>query len=107
MVKTFKLKIDYKIKIIEFAKENGFINDGYVAGSHEFMYKPLGTKGSKFVPVDYPDRARFILPNTNWKATIGNRTTSFYEVINHRVDKFYNFLTKNEDEIKQFIEGIH
>lgn len=51
-------------------------------------------------------RLRLKSTKSNWKVTIGKRTTCFYQVENRQGFNFNNFPTKNVDLVSQFLQTL-
>lgn len=57
-------------------------------------------------PAIFGGRLRLRDSKSNWKVTIGKRTTCFYRVEKHRSGNFKNFPTKNIDEVSLFLQTL-
>lgn len=103
-----------KLNVILLLKENGFVDDGFSSGE---IVKSWNNNEGHAMLMNFPARVRLKLENTDWKATIGVKTTCIYKIenkpslINHHIIKNQvtestSFDTKDIEKIKVFINGI-
>ena len=89
-------------KVIEILKSLGYVDDGSVEGC---AFRS-GNAVVGYRAVIIPDRVRLKLPGTNHKASIGKRTTCFYQVVEREAKDFVNFSTKDIEGIKNYAKRI-
>jgi hypothetical protein len=92
-------------KAVQVLLEGGFVPDGETTGatvrSESSTSLVLGGAGGRLTKVG--GRARFSLPGTDWKATIGKMTTTFYRVVDGTTFDMNAFNTSDDDRLGQAV----
>lgn len=81
-------------------EENGSTKTGHVKIITKDSYPFAGALAT------FGGRLRLKSTKSNWKVTIGKRTTCFYQVENQQGFNFTNFPTKNVEKISQFLQAL-
>ncbi|MGY3582182.1 hypothetical protein ACVIGB_000893 [Bradyrhizobium sp. USDA 4341] len=88
-------------RAIEVLLEGGFVPDGETASatvrSESSTSLVLGGAGGRLTKVG--GRARFSLPGTDWRATVGKMTTTFYRVVDGTTFDMNAFSTSEDDRL--------
>jgi hypothetical protein len=97
-----ELAMDRAVQVL---LDGGFVPDGETAGatirSESSTSLVLGGAGGRLTKVG--GRARFSLPGTDWKATVGKMTTTFYRVVDGTTFDMNAFNTSDEDRLSRAV----
>lgn len=94
-------------KAVDVLLQGGFVPDGETTGtvvrSGSTASPVFGAGGGQLSKIG--GRTRFVLPGTEWKATVGKMTTSFYRVVSGATFDMNVFSTADTERLERAVSS--